>query len=94
MCYAINEQTIEVIKEAGEMNEAVRRIFRDELEKERAEGEAKGKAEGKAKGIAEGEAKGFLKALTDLVTDGIVPLAEAAHRANMSVTDFQALILA
>ena len=60
----------------------------------RAEGEAKGRAEGEAKGRAEGEAKGkaegFLRAMIDLVKDGILTVSDAARRANMTEAEFEA----
>ena len=65
------------------------KILQEGEAKGRAEGEAKGRAEGEAKGRAEGEAKGFLRALAELVKDGILTLSEAAKRANMSVEEFQ-----
>ena len=40
-------------------------------------------------GVEIGEEKGFLKALVDLVKDGIFSIADAAKRANMTVTEFE-----
>ena len=67
-------------------------------EKSRAEGRAEGKAEGRAegeaiglkKGRAEGKAEGEVSAFAGLVRDGILTLAEAAKRANMTAPDFAA----
>lgn len=54
--------------------------------------EVRGKEEyekGLITGKSEGEKIGFLKALVQLVKDGILTLAEAAKRANMTVEDFK-----
>lgn len=40
--------------------------------------------------LAEGEAKGTVSILIGLVQDGILTVADAAKRANMSVSDFEA----
>ena len=48
-----------------------------------------GRAEGRAEGMAEGMNKGILETLVGLVKDGLIPLAEAAKRANMTVSDFE-----
>ena len=39
--------------------------------------------------IAIGEAKGILSALLSLVKDGILTVADAAKRANMTVAEFE-----
>ena len=49
-----------------------------------------GKAEGRAEGRAEGETIGTLKTLIGLVKDGLLPLAVAAQRSNMTVSEFEA----
>ena len=41
-------------------------------------------------GLAEGRAEGALIAFADLVRDGVISMAEAARRANMSLADFSA----
>ena len=43
----------------------------------------------KKAGRAEGRAEGVLETLGGLVKDGLLPVAEAARRANMSVADFE-----
>ena len=77
-------------EENVDMCEAIQGI-RDDA---RAEGEAKGRAEGEAKGRAEGEAKGkvegFLRAMIELVKDGILTVPDAARRANMTEAEFEA----
>ena len=55
-----------------------------------AESEARGKARGEAIGEARGEASGFLKALVELVKDGILTIGDAAKRAKMTVAEFEA----
>ena len=56
-------------------------------------GEARGVAIGEARGVAigeaRGEAKGFLEAMISLVKDGILTVADAAKRANMTVAEFE-----
>ena len=47
------------------------------------------KTNAKNEGIAEGMNKGFLEALVGLVKDGLISLAEAAKRANMTVSEFE-----
>ena len=39
--------------------------------------------------IAIGEVKGFLEAMISLVKDGILTVADAAKRANMTVAEFE-----
>ena len=46
--------------------------------------------EGEKKGRAEGRTEGFLKALIELVKDGILSLSDAAKRAGMTVEEFEA----
>ena len=48
-----------------------------------------GIAEGRAEGMAEGMNKGILETLVGLVKDGFISLAEAAKRANMTVSEFE-----
>ena len=55
----------------------------------RIEGRNEGIAEGMTKGIAEGITKGIIDTLAGLVKDGIISLAEAAKRANMTVSEFE-----
>ena len=49
------------------------------------------KNEARAEGRAEGRVEGFLKALTELVRDGILSVSDAAKRANMSSVEFEKL---
>ena len=56
----------------------------------KAEGKAEGRAEGRAEGKAEGRAEGIFEALIGLVKDGLLPLAVAAQRLNMTVSEFEA----
>ena len=44
---------------------------------------------GEARGVAIGEAKGILSTLLSLVNDGILTVADAAKRANMTVAEFE-----
>ena len=48
------------------------------------------KAEGIAEGKAEGKAEGILETFIGLVKDGLLPLAVAAQRLNMTVSEFEA----
>ena len=64
----------------------VRNIFADTWDQLREEGRAEGREEGRK----EGRAEGFLHALFSLVQDGMLPIAAAAAKANMSETDFRA----
>ncbi len=54
-----------------------------------AEQREEGFAEGRAEGRAEGHTEGMLKTLFDLVKDGIIPLSDAARRANMTEAEFE-----
>lgn len=67
---SVNEALFKQIKEEGTMNQAVRRIFKEELAQERKEG--------------------VLEALAGLVKDGLISVAEAAKRADLSTAEFQA----
>lgn len=48
------------------------------------------KAEGRVEGRAEGKVEGFLEAMTILVKDGMLTLAQAAAKSNMTVPEFEA----
>ena len=97
---AVTRTALEVEDDAEvvDMCKAIEEMMEDSRNEGRAEGEAKGKAEGivegEAKGRAEGEAKGKaegkLATLADLVRDGLLPLREAARRADMSEAEFEA----
>lgn len=54
------------------------------------EGRAEGRAEGRTEGIAEGMVEGKISTLIGLVRDGILTVVEAAKRAEMSVSEFEA----
>lgn len=60
------------------MCKAIDDMMQDSREKGRAEGRAKGKAEG------------ILFALTGLVRDGVLSIKDAAFRANMTESAFEA----
>ena len=47
------------------------------------------KTNAKNEGRAEGMNKGILETLVGLVKDGLISFAEAAKRANMTVSDFE-----
>ena len=51
-------------------------------------GRAKGREEGIREGIREGIKEGTVNVLTSLVKDGILSIADAAKRANMSEESF------
>lgn len=53
-------------------------------------GMKQGMEQGMAQGMAQGMEQGVLKALVELVKDGILTLTDAAARAGMSVSDFEA----
>jgi len=61
------------------------------LEEGKAMGKAEGRAEGEAIGMQKGKAEGILETLVSLVKDGILTLAEAAGRYNVTVPEFEAL---
>ena len=78
--------TIKEIKEAGIMTEAVYSVFKEEMDKERQEGRQEGRLEGKQ----EGRQEGILETLHGLVKDGILTLADAAKRADLTPSEFLA----
>lgn len=53
-------------------------------------GRAEGRAEGRTEGIAEGIVEGKISTLIGLVRDNLLTVAEAAKRAEMSVSEFEA----
>ena len=64
--------------------------MREEAKEEgRAEGRVEGRAEGRVEGRTEGLELGIVKTLIALVKDGILTLADAAARANMTITEFE-----
>ena len=71
-----------------------RQLIAEAKAEAREEGRAEGRAEGEAKGRAEGEAKGrvegIIEILSNLVKDGIMSIEDAALKAHMSITEFQA----
>ena len=80
----INEEIVDEIKEAGIMSDAVRRVFKEELEEERKAGQKEGRQEGRKEGREE--------VLCALVKDGFLSASEAAKRLNMTESDFLKLI--
>ena len=70
------------------MCEAIEEMMREREEK----GKAEGMVEGKAKGIAEGREEGMIEILANLVKDGILTLKDAATRANMTESAFEAAV--
>ena len=58
------------------MCEALRKLMKNDLEIERAEGKLEGRLEGK------------LSILYELVKDNILSVKQAAHRANLSEAEF------
>ncbi|MDE6088053.1 MAG: resolvase [Oscillospiraceae bacterium] len=47
-------------------------------------------AEQREEGRAEGREEGFLNALSMFVKDGLITIADAANKANMTVAEFEA----
>lgn len=74
--YALNADTV-LCEQIRQRDKAVR-DYENEMAKAIEKGEAKGRAEGK------------LDTLVELVKDGILTIADAAERANMTVTEFEA----
>lgn len=72
------------------MCKAIDDMMQDSREEGRAEGIAEGRAKGKAEGKAEGRMEGILFALTGLVRDGVLSIKDAAFRANMTESAFEA----
>lgn len=54
---------------------------------------AQGMAQGEERGIRIGEERGFLNALFSCVGDGLLPIAAAAAKANMSEDEFKTRML-
>ena len=79
-------EVIDVCKAIEEMMSEAKAEACKAMEEMMAEGRASGIAEGKATGIIEGK----IRTLADLVRDGLLSLSEAAKRADMSETDFEA----
>ena len=78
--FSIATDTIDDGKEITNMCEAL-----DIIE---ARGEKRGIAIGEKRGIVIGEKRGFVKALSELVKDGILSVSDAAKRADMSISSF------
>ncbi len=83
---AVNER--EAGKEVRTMSEWLTRVINESEAKGMAQGLAQGMAQGMAKGRAEGLAEGEIRTLGSLVKDGLLPIGEAAKRANLSVVEF------
>ncbi len=66
------------------------KAFAEQKAEGRAEGRAEGLVIGEAKGIAIGEEKGKMKAFVSLVKDGLLTVAQAAEKVNMTVPEFEA----
>lgn len=71
-----NEKIYEAIRRDNFMCEALRKLMKNDLEIERAEGKLEGRLEGK------------LSILYELVKDNILSVKQAAHRANLSEAEF------
>lgn len=86
--FEINEdmEVIDVCKAIEEMMAEAKAEACKAMEEMMSERENKGIAEGRASGIVEGK----IRALADLVRDGLLSLSEAAKRADMSESDFEA----
>lgn len=74
--YALNADT--VLREQIRQRDKAIRDYENEMAIARSEG------------ITEGVEMGKLNTLADLVRDGILTIADAAKRANMTVADFEA----
>ena len=81
---AITNITLDLSEEVEEVDmcKAIDDMMQDSREEGRAEGIAEGRAKGKAEGI--------LFALTGLVRDGVLSIKDAAFRANMTESAFEA----
>ena len=71
-----NEMVYEALRRDNFMCEALRKLMKNDLEIERAEGKLEGKIEGK------------LSLLYELVKDNILSVKQAAQRANLSEAEF------
>ena len=67
------------------MCEALRELFKEELEQKWNDGLKTGISQG----ISQGARLGVISILVQLVQDGLLSLAVAAERAQMSVEEFQ-----
>lgn len=81
---AITKVTIDLSEETEDVDMC--KAIEDMMQDSRAEGKAEGLVEGKA----EGRTEGILLALTGLVRDGILSIKDAALRANMTESAFEA----
>lgn len=81
---AITKVTIDISEETEEIDmcKAIEDMMQDSREKGRAEGKEEGKAEGRTEGI--------LFTLTGLVRDGVLNIKDAAFRADMTESAFEA----
>ena len=90
----VRNQTLEEGKAIGKAEGEAIGIQKGEaigIQKGEAIGIQKGEAIGIQKGEAIGIQKGILEILVSLVKDGILTLAEAAGRYNVTVSEFEAL---
>lgn len=89
---AITKVTIDLSEETEEVDmcKAIEDMMQDSRAEGLAEGMEKGKAEGLVEGKAEGRTEGILFALTSLVRDGVLSIKDAAFRANMTESAFEA----
>lgn len=81
---AITKITIDLSEETEEVDMC--KAIDDMMQESRAEGKAEGIAEGKA----EGRTEGILFTLTSLVRDGVLSIKDAASRADMTESAFEA----
>ena len=89
---AVTKVTIDLSEETEEVDmcKAIEDMMQDSRAEGLAEGMEKGMEKGKAEGLVEGKAEGILFALTSLVRDGILNVKDAALRANMTESAFEA----
>ena len=75
--------------EVKEMCEALKELFKDELEERWNDGIKIGISQGISQGISLGKRQGIISTLVQLVRDGLLSLPVAAERAQMSEEEFQ-----
>ena len=90
-----NKGLFEEVKEK-DMCDAIRELFQDEIEeatkKVRTEALLEGRLEGRLEGKIEGKIEGKFETIMELAKDGLLNVADAAKRLQISEAEVEAML--
>ena len=86
-----NKGLFEEVKEK-DMCDAIRELFHDEIEEVRIEALLEGRLEGRLEGKIEGKLEGKFETIMELAKDGLLNVADAAKRLQISEAEVEAML--